>query len=111
MGVGWGQILLALAFILNMAAVCAAAGLGANLLWPNLTWTSETVAVKQGMGTMAGMLAPTLLLLALAGLYPVVGRPLGSTAYLAAATAVTAALAAAALWWVLHRGAARWEAL
>jgi len=111
LGAGWGQILLALAFILNMAALCASVGLGANLLWPNLTWTSETVAVKQGMGTMAGMLAPTLLLLALAGLYPVVGRPLGNTAYLAAATAVTAALAAAALWWVLHRGVQRWEAL
>ncbi len=111
LGVGWGQTLLGVVLVLAMAALSAGAGLWANLLWPNLTWTSETVAVKQGMGTLAGMLVPVIALAALAGLYAALGRVLGVTAYLAAAAALTAGLAGAALGWVLRRGAARWEAL
>ncbi len=107
----WGETLLSMVLELSMAALCAGAGLGANLLWPSLTWTSETVAVKQGMGTMAGMLVPAVWLLALAGLYAALGRALGVAGYLALAAALTAALALAALGWVLRRGAARWEAL
>lgn len=111
LGVSWGQTALALAFVLALAVFCAVAGLGANLLWPNLTWISETVAVKQGMGTMAGMLLPMIWLLALAGLYLALGRALGVTGYLLLAVGLTAALAALALGWVLRRGAERWEAL
>lgn len=109
-GLYWGVFQLQSA-LGALAVFCAAAGLGANLLWPNLTWTSETVAVKQGIGTMAGMLAPLIWLLALAGLYLALGRVLGTGGYLLLAAGLTAVLAALALGWVLRRGAARWEAL
>lgn len=67
--------------------------------------------MKQGIGTMAGMLAPLIWLLALAGLYLALGRVLGTGGYLLLAAGLTAVLAALALGWVLRRGAARWEAL
>lgn len=111
LGAGWGQTALAMGFILALTALGGSAGLWAGLLWPSLTWTSETVAVKQGIGTMAGMLAPLIWLLALAGLYLALGRVLGTGGYLLLAAGLTAVLAALALGWVLRRGAARWETL
>lgn len=55
MGLAFWEILLLLAGGLSFILLSATAGLMLNLKFPNLKWTNETVAVKQGVATMAAM--------------------------------------------------------
>lgn len=102
---------LTLAFSLLAVLLLGAVGLAANLKLPNLTWTNETVAVKQGASVLVTMLVGWGILFALAGLYFLAGETLGETAFLALCTALAAALALGLLTWLRRRGAAIFAAL
>ena len=51
----WWEILIVLAAAFISTVMFAAFGLAVNLKLPNLHWTNETAAVKQGFSTMVAM--------------------------------------------------------
>ena len=100
------------------AAVCllfvlftALWGLYLGLKSPNLTWTSEIVAIKQNFSVFLAMLAAWLYAIVLVGGYFLLSGPLGGAGYLALFAAVTAALCAVLLVWFRKKSEAVWNAL
>lgn len=104
----------ALATVLTAAAfsaLCAALGLVLNLKLPNLRWTSEVVAVKQGMSAFAAMFADIGVLAAFVIGYLTFGKYLPAAGYLAVCLGVSLAAAAALGAWLKKRGTRIFENL
>ena len=98
--------------LLTLAAVClytlltGALGLALGVRLPNLHWTNETAAVKQGAAPVLALFANWAVLALLAGLWWVVRVPLGALGGMAVCCTVLAAGCAGVLAW-LRRGGAR----
>ena len=98
--------------LLTLAAVClytlltGALGLALGVRLPNLHWTNETAAVKQGAAPVLALFANWAILALLAGLWWVIRVPLGALGGMAVCCAVLAAGCAGVLAW-LRRGGAR----
>ncbi len=93
------------------SALCAALGLVLNLKLPNLRWTSEVVAVKQGMSAFAAMFADIGVLAAFVIGYVTFGNNLPAAGYLAVCLGVSLAAAAALGAWLKKRGTRIFENL
>ena len=98
--------------LLTLAAVClytlltGALGLALGVRLPNLHWTNETAAVKQGAAPVLALFANWAVLALLAGLWWVIRVPLGALGGMAVCCTVLAAGCAGVLAW-LRRGGAR----
>ena len=90
---------------------CAAFGLVMNLLFPNLKWNSEAVAVKQGMRTMIAMFGGWGLVLLLGGGWFLVGSFLTAAGYLLLCSLLLAAASALLLWRLRRWGSRRFAEL
>lgn len=94
-------------FVLLMALI----GLSLGLKMPNLTWSSETVPVKQSMSVMLALFGGWALVLALGGLYFLLKRFASPLLYLVC-TAAALLIASILLWaWLKKRGAQIFETL
>lgn len=84
----------------------AALGLVLNLKMPNLTWTSETVAVKQGMSVMFTLFTSWAAVLILAGLYGILHAlgVSGSAVFFACTAFLLLTICVALLAWLKRRG-------
>lgn len=94
-------------FVLFMALV----GLALNLKMPNLTWTNETVPVKQGMSVMITLFGGWAVVIALGLLYLGLAKVISSLVFLAAVTALLAILSAVLYRWMQAKGAKIFAAL
>lgn len=86
-------------------------GLMAGLRFPNLSWTNETVPIKQSgsvLLTLFGGIGYTLLM---GGGYFLLGFGIGATGYLGLLCSVNAALAAVLYLWLCKKGTALFAAL
>lgn len=93
------------------ACVCSALGLIVNLKLPNLTWTSEIVAVKQSLSVLVAMFTSWgLCALIIAGHFTI-GALMGATLYLTFAFGVYAAIFGFMLVWLGARGTKIFERL
>lgn len=104
----WLSLLVLLAAVL-FTALCATSGLWLNLKFPNLHWTSETVAVKQSMSAMLAMFLNMGVVALFIGGYFLFGRYLSAAAYLGICAAALAAANAAIAAWLKTRGAKIFE--
>lgn len=87
-------------FILFMALF----GLVMNLKFPNLTWTSEIVPIKQSMGVMVTLFGGWAVVVALAGGYYLLSNCLSSVTYLMCVAAVLFMMAMGLMRWIRTRG-------
>lgn len=79
-------------------------GLFFGVLWPNLSWQTETAPVKQGMAVMFALFSNMIYAMALAGIYFWIGDVIGNIAYLIAVTAVTLLVSIALYAWLMKAG-------
>ena len=93
--------LTALAFICLMAEC----GLTMNLLRPNLTWTNETVVVKQGMSVFVALFGGWAVSIVIGGGYYFLYKTLNPQTYLALVIAALLIADALLLRWLKNRGA------
>ena len=105
-GSGPADALLALAAVCLYTLLTGALGLALGVRLPNLHWTNETAAVKQGAAPVLALFANWAVLALLAGLWWVIRVPLGALGGMAVCCAVLAAGCAGVLAW-LRRGGAR----
>lgn len=89
----------------------AAFGLAVNLKLPNLHWTNEAAAVKQGVNIFLALFGGWLYLAALGGLYFVVRSFLAPLPFLLIGTALTALITGLLFFWLKHRGTQIFAAL
>ena len=106
MGSGPADALLTLAAVCLYTLLTGALGLALGVRLPNLHWTNETAAVKQGAAPVLALFANWAVLALLAGLWWVIRVPLGASGGMAVCCAVLAAGCAGVLAW-LRRGGAR----
>ena len=85
-------------------ALNAAFGLAINLKLPNLHWTNEAAAVKQGANVFISLFGGWAYAAVLAALYFAVKGFLSPSVYLAVCTALTAVFAAVLTVWLKRRG-------
>lgn len=104
-GVPGGLMLLLLT--LAHVAFSGALGLALGTRLPNLSWTREIVAVKQGLPVMLTLFGGWLYALLLGGGYLLLAGHLGPVLYLSLWAAVTAVGAALLLRWIFTSGARR----
>lgn len=100
-------LILPLAFEVFMA-VC---GMMIGLLMPNLTWTNETVPIKQSISTFIAILVGMVLTIILAGGYFLIGYKIGGYLYMGLVTVILAVLSVIAALWVNRAGVAIFEHL
>lgn len=93
------------------AVMMALAGLALNLKLPNLTWTSETVPVKQGMSVVLALFGGWAVVMALGALCWFGMRFLSPVTCLAAAAVLMAAVSALLYCWLRTRGVKIFETL
>lgn len=107
----------ALPFALTVAAsllfvlLSAAFGLWLNLKLPNLTWTNETVPVKQSASVFFALFGGWVFVVALGALCFAVRSVLGGVAYLSVCALLFAALSALLLFRLKQAGARRFASL
>lgn len=89
----------------------AAFGLTINLKMPNLSWTDETVPVKQSMGVLVTLFGGWAFVLLLGALYVLAGSRLTPEWFLLLAAALTGAASGGLLFWLKRRGAVLFAAL
>ena len=104
-GVPGGLMLLLLT--LAHVAFSGALGLALGIRLPNLSWTREIVAVKQGLPVMLALFGGWIYALLLGGGYLLLAGHLGEVLYLALWIVFTVAGAALLLRWIFTRGARR----
>lgn len=95
------------AFILFMAAF----GLFLNLLMPNLTWTSETVPIKQSMAVMIALFGGWAIIMLFGVAYYLLSGVLSPLAYLLCATVILSGAFLVLLRWIKTRGERIFESL
>lgn len=100
-------VLIACAFTL-FAAVC---GLAINLKIPNLHWTNEVVAVKQGVSVLVAMFANIGVIAALVGGYFLFGKYMPSAGYLAVCLGALGLASGLIMVWIGSRGEKIFESL
>ena len=91
--------------VVLFAVMMALAGLVLNLKIPNLTWTSETVPVKQGMSVMLALFGGWAVVIALGAACWFALRFLSPAACMAAAAVLMAAVSFLLYRWLRTRGA------
>lgn len=93
---------LALTFLFTLFN--AALGLVIGLKKPNLSWQTETAAVKQGISVMVAMLGSWAIAFLLAVAYYLLSSMLGAAAFLAIVSVVIGVLSVLELKWIGTRG-------
>lgn len=103
----------AVVFVLPLlfVALSAAFGLALNLKIPNLSWTSETVAVKQSFSVLITMFSGWILSAALAVVYYLLFMKIDVLWFFIAASALITALCAGCLLWIKKRGVEIYKSL
>lgn len=91
--------------------LCALLGLVVNLKLPNLTWTSEIMAVKQSLSVLVAMFVSWGLAALLIAGYFTIGKVTSAEVYLAIACAVYASVCAGLCVWLFKRGVQAFERL
>lgn len=89
---------------LLFSAFSACLGLALGLKRPNLTWTSEIMAVKQGLAVMITLFGGMIYSLAIGVIYFIGGFNIGATIYLSAVAAITAAATIPLFIWIKKKG-------
>lgn len=97
--------LFTIVFPLLYVFMSACFGLFINLKSPNLTWTNETIPIKQSMSVMAAIFGGWIYTAAFVGLYFFIGYKIGAAAFFIAVSAVTLALAIILYQWLKTKGA------
>lgn len=97
----------AILFILFTAVL----GLAINLKTPNLTWTNETVPIKQSIGVTATMFGGWIIITALAGIYIKFESVFTPKTYLILCCVLLAVLSTALLRWLMTKGSRIFAAL
>ena len=93
------------------ACLCAELGLIVNLKLPNLTWTSEMVAVKQSLSVVVAMFTSWGIAALLIVGHFTIGTLMSAGWYLVLASALYAAVCGIMLVWLGTRGAKNFERL
>ncbi len=91
-------------FAVIFTAFCGELGLVFNLKIPNLTWSSEAVAVKQSMSVLLTMLVDWVVIVALGIGYYLLYSALSAQAFVALAAAVLLAADLLMMLWLKKRG-------
>ncbi len=89
----------------------AALGLILNLKFPNLHWTNETAAVKQGMSVLFSMFANWGILILFVGGYFLFGKMMLAELYLCFCVALLIAGTILCVWWLKYKGSKIFERL
>jgi len=105
------EMLLVILAGLLMTLLLAEFGLAGNLIFPNLTWTNETVAVKQSISTMIGLFGGWIIVALIFGPFFLLKGTVDGTLYVLVANVLTLLLAAALWLWLRGAGARRFEEL
>ena len=92
------------------AVLMGLVGLCLGLKMPNLSWTDETVPVKQSLSVMLTLFGGWVIVLGLGGLYFAVAQWIAPAVYLGLAAVLLAGVSAVLFGWLRTRGAAifRW---
>lgn len=69
-------------FIVGFVLLCGLSGLVLNLLTPNLTWTNESIPVKQGASVVISMFGSWGVLIGFAIMYVLLGSLMGAEWFL-----------------------------
>ncbi len=110
-GAGWLSGILATVLALLFVLLSAEFGLFINLLRPNLTWTSEIMPIKQGLGvfmTLFGGIAYAGVIIAV---YFFAGYRIGAIWYTVSASVLSGILSIVLFSWIRRRGAKIFTAL
>lgn len=89
----------------------AALGLVIGLLLPNLNWTNETVAVKQGLGVMLALLLNWVIVIGLGALYVILQKTVQADAYLVLCAVLLGLVGLGCMLWLKKQGVKRFAAL
>ncbi len=111
MGLAFWEILLLLAVCLSFIIFVGVAGLMLNLKFPNLKWTNETVAVKQGVATMIAMFGTWGVVLLACLLWLAVGEYFVAWLYVLVWTFLILGAVVALVVWLKKRGVQVFESL
>ena len=111
LGLGAGSTALLLTLPALFVLLCGCFGLTVNLKSPNLSWTDETVPVKQSMGVMLSLFGGWGFVIALGGLYFLLKKVFTPELYLLSAALLIAAASGGLLLWLKNRGARIFETL
>lgn len=115
LGIGVGldawQILLVLLASVAYTVFFGGFGLMLNLKFPNLKWTNETVAVKQGVATMIAMFGGWGILLLPVLAYLAIGEYFVAWAYVLLWVGIMACISVGLFVWLKKRGARIFEGL
>lgn len=79
-------------------------GLMLNLKMPNLKWTNETIAVKQGANIIVSLFGSWTLIIVLAGLYVFINNVISSNVYLTISVAFVAIVSLLIYTWIIKKG-------
>ncbi|MDO4343634.1 MAG: hypothetical protein Q4C50_02405 [Eubacteriales bacterium] len=101
---GFGMGILIPAAVLLFIIFTALFGLAVNLKLPNLKWTNETAAVKQGIGVAVAMFGSWAVLLALGGICVLTVRLISAEYFLLLGALLLAAADILLIRWIKHRG-------
>lgn len=100
----WWETLIVLATAVISTVMFAAIGLAINLKLPNLHWTNEMAAVKQGLSTMAAMFGCWGISLLPLGAFLLFGEYIASWLFAVIFLALFAAAALVVLLWIYKKG-------
>ena len=106
-----GLITAVLMFVIVLAygTLSAEFGLAMNIKNPNMSWTSETAAVKQNFSVAAVIFGGWIAMAVLTGLYILLSSIIPAQLYLAVCAAVFAAGASALYKWIMTAGSDEFE--
>ena len=97
--------------VVAITVLGAVSGLAINLKLPNLHWTNEVAAVKQGLSVLIAMFAGWGVSALLIGGYFLFGKYLPAEGYLGICIALFALASGAIAWWLKKRGGDIFESL
>ena len=109
--VGWSAGVCMVVLSLLTTLLFASLGLALNLLRPSLSWTNETVPIKQSMPVVIVIFGGWLLAAIVVGVYFLLRRFCSVNAYMLGCIVVFALLARVLNSWLMRRGAERFAAL
>lgn len=104
-------VILILALTLIFIFMMALIGLILNLKMPNLSWTDETVPVKQSLGVMLALFGGWVIILALGGIYLLVMKFITPLVYLILVSVIMAVIGVLLLRWINTKGVKIFETL